>query len=123
MVQLEGQAQAAQQKAMQADAGARRRAGLARQGATPSSRRLARRLNESEKTLTATQNRLKAAETGLAEAQADRTRLAAALDEANHKHLDEMNVQNSPLRRAAGPRQSDREPARRGTPDADGARR
>ena len=40
-------------------------------------------------------SRLKAVEAGLAEAQAERTRLSTALDEANQKHLDEMNVQNS----------------------------
>jgi crescentin len=34
-------------------------------------------------------------ETGLAEAQTERSRLSTALDEANHRHLDEMNVQNS----------------------------
>ena len=55
----------------------------------------ARRLSETDKTLATTQDRLKAVEAGLAEAQAERTRLSAALDEANHKHLDEMNLQNS----------------------------
>ena len=94
MVQLEGEAQAAQQKAMQSDQEC-----AAVQAALDKAHSelalTARRLTESDKTLTATQNRLKTVEASLADAQADRQRLSAALDEANHKHLDAMNMQNS----------------------------
>jgi chromosome segregation ATPase len=94
MVQIGGQAQAAQQKAMQAN---QERAAVqaSLDKAHAELAQLARRLNDTDKTLAATQNRLKATETGLAEAQAERTRLTTELDEANHRHLDEMNVQNS----------------------------
>ena len=94
MVQLEGEARAAQQKAMQSvQECAAVQAALDK--AHTELALTARRLTESEKTLAATQNRLKAVEASLAEAQADRQRLSAALDEANHKHLDAMNMQNS----------------------------
>ena len=94
MVQLEGQAQAAQQKAMQAEQ--ERAAGKASlDKALAELAQIARRLSEADKTLAATQNRLKVVEANLAETQAERTRLSNILDEANHKHLDEMNVQNS----------------------------
>ena len=94
MVQLEGQAQAAQQKAMQAD---QERAAVqaSLDKALAELAQIARRLSETDKTLAATQAGSRSVETGLAEAQAERTRLSTALDEANHKHLDEMNVQNS----------------------------
>jgi len=55
----------------------------------------ARRLSDTDKTLALTQGRLKAMETSFAEAQAERGRLSASLDEANHKHADEMHQQNS----------------------------
>jgi chromosome segregation ATPase len=93
-VQLEGQAQGAVQKAMQAN---QERAAVqaSLDKALGQLAQTARRLSDTDKTLTATQARLKAVEAGLSEAQAERTRLSAALDEANHKHLDEMNLQNS----------------------------
>jgi chromosome segregation ATPase len=93
-VQLEGQAQAAQQKALQAD---QERAAVqaSLDKALSEFAQTARRLNDTEKTLTATQARLKTVEAGLAEAQGERVRLSAALDEANQKHLDEMSLQNS----------------------------
>ncbi len=93
-VQLEGQAQAALQKAMQAD---QERGALqaSLNKALAELAQTARRLSETDKTLAMTQNRLKVVEAGLAETQAERTRLSTALDEANHKHLDEMNVQTS----------------------------
>jgi chromosome segregation ATPase len=93
-VQLDGQTQAALQKAMQAD---QERAAVqaSLNKAQADLAQTARRLGETDKTLTATQSRLKLVEIGLVEAQAERTRLSTALDEANHKHLDEMNVQNS----------------------------
>jgi chromosome segregation ATPase len=94
MGQLEGEARTAQQKAMQA---AQECAAV--QAALNKSHgelaQTARRLTESEKALSATQVRLRAVEAGLAEAQAERSRLSSALDEANHKHLDAMNMQNS----------------------------
>ena len=93
-MQLEGQAQAAQQKALQAD---QERAAVqaSLDKALGEFAQTARRLNDTEKTLTATQARLKTVEAGLAEAQGERVRLSAALDEANQKHLDEMSLQNS----------------------------
>jgi chromosome segregation ATPase len=94
MVQLEGQAQAAQQKAMQAEQ-ERGAVKASLDKALAELAQIARRLSDTEKTLAATQNRLKVVETNLAETQAERTRLSNALDEANHRHLDEMNVQNS----------------------------
>ena len=94
-VQLEGQAQAAQQKAMQAEPGAGRRARLRSTRRSRELAQTARRLSETDKTLAATQIRLKAVEANLAEAQAERARLSASLDEANQKHIDEMNRQNS----------------------------
>ena len=94
MVQLEGEARSAQQKAMQSlQECAAVQAALDKAHSELSL--TARRLTESEKTLAATQMRLKAVEANLAETQADRQRLSAALDEANHKHLDSMNMQNS----------------------------
>ena len=94
MVQLESEARSAQQKAMQSlQECAAVQAALDK--AHSELALTARRLTETDKTLTATQARLKAVEAGLAEAQAERHRLSAALDEANHKHLDAMNMQNS----------------------------
>jgi len=94
MVQLESEARSAQQKAMQSfQECAAVQAALDKAHSELSL--TGRRLTESDKTLTATQGRLKAVEAGLAEAQSERQRLSAALDEANHKHLDAMNMQNS----------------------------
>ena len=94
MVQLEGEARSAQQKAMQSLRSAprcRRRSNKAHSELSLTGRRL----TESDKTLAATQNRLKAVEAGLAEAQ---SRPAAAVGGARRgrpKHLDAMNMQNS----------------------------
>ena len=93
-IQLEGQVQATQQKAMQIDH---------ERGAVQASldkalgelAQTARRLSETDKTLVATQSRLKAVEAALADAQAERGRLSAALDEANQLHIDEVNRHNS----------------------------
>lgn len=94
MVQLEGEARSAQQKAMQSfQECAAVQAALNKAHSELSL--TGRRLTESDKTLAATQARLKAVEAGLAEAQSERQQLSAALDEANHKHLDAMNMQNS----------------------------
>jgi chromosome segregation ATPase len=93
-VQLEGEARAAQQKAMQS----LQECAAVQAALDKAHSELAlttRRLTESDKTLAATQTRLKAVEASLADAQADRQRLSAALDEANHKHIDAMNMQNS----------------------------
>jgi chromosome segregation ATPase len=94
MVQLEGEARSAQQKAMQSlqeCAAVQRALDTAHSELALNSRRL----TESDKTLTATQNRLSTVEASLADAQADRQRLSAALDEALHKHRDAVNMQNS----------------------------
>jgi len=93
-VQLEGQAQTAQQKAMQANQ--ERAAMQASLDKTLGElAQTARRLSDADKALASTQARLKAMETNLAEVQAERSRLAAALDEANHQHRDKMNLLNS----------------------------
>lgn len=93
-VQLEGEAQAAQQKAMQSS-----QERIAVQAALDKAHadiaQNARRLTESDKMLGATQARLKSVEASLADAQAERARLSAALDEANHTHIDAMNTQHS----------------------------
>ena len=94
MVQLEGEARSAQQKAMQSA----QECAAVQMALDKAHAELAlnsRRLTESDKTLTATQNRLKTVEASLEDAQADRQRLSAALDEANHKHRDTMNLQAS----------------------------
>src|SRR5207237_516468 len=94
LVQLEGEARSAQQKTMQSlQECAAVQAALDKAHSELSL--TGRRLTESDKTLAATQARLKAVEASLAETQAERQRLSAALDEANHKHLDAMNMQNS----------------------------
>jgi chromosome segregation ATPase len=74
MVQLEGEARSAQQKAMQS----LQECAVLQATLNKAHSELAlnaRRLSETEKTLTATQGRLKTVEAGLAEAQADRQRL------------------------------------------------
>lgn len=96
MVQLEGEAQGAQQKAMQAVQ--ERNAVQATLDKAHNDLALTgRRLTETEKALNATQVRLKTVEASLAETQAERAQLSAAFDEANHTHSDEMNQQNSRL--------------------------
>jgi chromosome segregation ATPase len=93
-VQFEGQAMAAQQNAMQAgQEHVSVQASLDK--ALGELAQTSRRLSDADKTLALTRGRLNAAETSLANAQAERSRLTAALDEANHKHLDEMNQQRS----------------------------
>jgi chemotaxis protein MotB len=93
-VQLEGESQASQQRALQA---AQERTALqaALDKAHTELAQTARRLSESDRTLAATQSRLKSVEASLAEAQAERTRLAAALDDATHKHVDAVNAHSS----------------------------
>ena len=122
MVQLEGQAQAAQQKAMQAD---QERAAVqaSLDKALAELAQIARRLSETDKTLAATQNRLKVVEASLAETQAERTRLSTVARRGQPQAPRRDERAEFPLRGAAGPLQPDREPARRGAPDADGARR
>jgi hypothetical protein len=94
MVQIEGSNQTAQQKAMQAN-NERVAVQAALDKALNDFSVTARKLTETDKALTATQTRLKAMEASLAEAQAERTRLSAALDEANHKHLEEASQQSA----------------------------
>jgi len=94
MVQLEGEARSAQQKAMQS----LQECAAVQAALDKAHSELAltgRRLTESEKTLLATQTRLKAVEAAHAETLAERQRLSAALDDANHKHADAINMQNS----------------------------
>jgi len=93
-VQLEGEAQAAQQRSLQS---AQERIALqaALDKAHTELAQTARKLTETDKALTQTQARLKTVEASLSEAQADRIRLSAALDEANHKYRDEVTMQNA----------------------------
>jgi chromosome segregation ATPase len=93
-VELEGQALAAHQRAMQAGQ-ERGSVQASLEKALSELAQTTRRLSDTDKTLALTQGRLKAMETSLAEAQAERARLSASLDEANHKHADVMNQQNS----------------------------
>lgn len=90
-VQLQGEMEAARQQAM---LGEKER--LSVQASLDKSlndfAQTSRRLVETEKVLAATQSRLKTVEASLAEAQAERVRLSATLDEANHKHQDEMQL-------------------------------
>jgi chromosome segregation ATPase len=57
----------------------------------------ARRLSDADKALASSQARLKAMEANLAEVEAERSRLSAVLDEANHQHRDKTNLLNSRL--------------------------
>ena len=59
--------------------------------------RITRRLTESENTLTATRTQLARVEGNYAETHAERTRLAAALDEAKEAHQTERNSLNMRL--------------------------
>ena len=91
-VQLEGEAQAAKQKAMLSE---QERASVqsALDKALAEYAQTSRKLMESDKALAAATVRLKTLEASLAEAQMERSRLSSALDEANMKHRDEMQVQ------------------------------
>jgi chromosome segregation ATPase len=93
-LQFEGEAQTAKHNAMQTD----QERGALQASLNKALAELAqamRRLSETDKIQALTQGRLKALEANLAEAQAERTRLSTTLDEANHKYLDETNLQNS----------------------------
>jgi chromosome segregation ATPase len=57
------------------------------------SARLSRKLAETEASLTATQGRLRHVEGNVAELNTERTRLTAALDEANERHGHELTTQ------------------------------
>jgi chromosome segregation ATPase len=94
MVQLEGSTQTALQKAMQAN-NERMAVQAALDKALNDFSLATRKVTETDKAQAATQSRLKAMESSLAEALAERTRLSAALDEANHKHLEEASQQSA----------------------------
>ncbi len=96
IVQLEGDARAAQQAARQLKE-ERATSQAALEKTFGELARTTRRLSEADKAVASTQARLKATEINLAEVQADRARLAAALDEANHAHREETNLLNSRL--------------------------
>ena len=91
-VQLEGEAQSAKQRAMLAE---QERTSLhaALEKTQGEFAQTSRRLIECDKALASAQARLKVLEATLAETQMERSRLSAALDEATHKHQDEMHVQ------------------------------
>ena len=93
-VQLEHQAQTAQQQARQAnqERGAVQ-ASLDR--ALSDLAQTTRRLSDADKVLTAAQARLQALEKSLAEVQAERARLSTAIEEAAHAHRDAMNLLTS----------------------------
>jgi crescentin len=93
-VQLEGQVQSAQQQARQANQ-ERAATQASLEKALGELAQTARRVSEAEKAFDAAQARLKATEVNLAEVQAERTRLGAALDEAVHRHREEANLVNS----------------------------
>ena len=95
-VQMEGQAQAATQTAMQSAQEC-----AAMQGALDKAHAdmalTQRRLTETEKALGTVHARLKTLEPALADAQAERARLSEALDDANQRHIEETSAQNSRL--------------------------
>ena len=96
LVQLEGDVQAAQQetrkvKEERASVQASLEKTLSELALT------ARRLSDADKAVASTQARLRATELNLAEVQAERSRLSAALDEANHTHREEMSSMSSRL--------------------------
>ena len=96
IVQLEGEAQAAQHEARKMkEERASIQASLEK--TLNELAQTARRLSDADKAVASTQARLKATEINLAEVQAERSRLAAALDEANHAHREQINVLNSRL--------------------------
>ena len=90
-VQLEGESQAAKQKAMLAE---QERSSIqsALDKALAEYAQTARRLAENDKALASAQVRLKTLEATLAEAQMERNRLSGALDEETQKHRDEMQA-------------------------------
>jgi chromosome segregation ATPase len=90
-VQLEGESQAAKQKAMLSEQ-ERTSVQAALDKALAEYAQTSRKLVESDKALASATVRLKTLEATLAEAQMERTRLSSALDEANHKHRDEMQI-------------------------------
>jgi crescentin len=93
-VQIEAQAQAATQTAMQsAQECSAMQAAL--DTAHSDMALTQRRLTETEKALGVVHARLKSLEPALAEAQTERARLSEALDEANQRHTEELNTQNS----------------------------
>jgi chromosome segregation ATPase len=93
-VQLENQAQTAQQEARQAN---QERASLqaSLEKTLGDLAQTARRLSDADKALATAAARLNAMENNLAEVQTERSRLSAALDEATHEHRDEMNLLSS----------------------------
>ena len=94
MAELESEAQTAQQKAMQAT-NEREAVQVALDKTLNDYTQTSRKLTEAEKALTAAVAKMKTMESGLAEAQMDRNLLSDALDEANHNHLEEMNLQSA----------------------------
>ena len=90
MVQFEGETRIAQQKTMQAD-NERVAVQAALDKALNDHSQAARKLTETEKALTETQAKLRSVEFALAQALAERAELSTALDEANHKRLDETS--------------------------------
>jgi crescentin len=96
IVQIEGEAQAAQHEARRVKE--ERSVSQASLEKTLSDlAQTTRRLSDADKAVVSTQARLKATEINLAEVQAERSRLAAALDEANHTHREQINRLNSRL--------------------------
>lgn len=96
IVQIEGEARTAQQETRQVkEERAAVQASLEK--TLGELAQTTRRLSEADKAVASTQARLKATEINLAEVQAERARLSAALDEANHAHRDEVNLLNSRL--------------------------
>ena len=96
IVQVEGESQAAQQETRKVK---EERASLqaSLEKTLSELAQTARRLSDADKAVASTQARLKATEINLAEVQTERSRLVAALDEANHAHREETNVLNSRL--------------------------
>jgi chromosome segregation ATPase len=96
MVLLESETSTAQQKFMLAE-----KERLAVQALLDRSlsevAQLSRRLLDTDNALALTQTRLQHAEAGLAEAQAERARLAAAVDEMGERHRNEMSSQTARL--------------------------
>jgi len=93
-VQLEHQAQTAQQQARQAnqERGAVQ-ASLDR--ALSDLAQTTRRMSDADKVLNAAQARLQALEKNLMEVEGERSRLATAIEEATHTHRDAMNLLTS----------------------------
>jgi crescentin len=96
IVQVEGESQASQQETRKVK---EERASLqaSLEKTLSELAQTARRLSDADKAVASTQARLKATEINLAEVQTERSRLVAALDEANHAHREETNVLNSRL--------------------------